>query len=330
MGKDGRWIDDFVDADSGYIFTKVAAGAELVSWHQRGSFTGLRQWKQHFAHAYRALAEKPDVIIANFPQLIFAVCFLKMCLFIRCKVVGWSFNVGAMRKRWFVPVLGMVFKNASVLICHSNAEIDTYERIFGLPTGLVRFVPLQRGRLSEKATPEAENLIIAMGSAERDYQTLFAAVAGMKWKVIVVAKEDAVLGLDIPENVDVRSGLSMPECLALASEATVMALPIENDETASGQVTFLSAMAMKLPLVVTRCPGTEDYLNDGEDALLVPHNDIAVLRKSLAQLMDDPDLRRSLSDAAYQKWNASFSDEAAGRNLKMVLDDLTRSPRDAT
>lgn len=109
-----------------------------------------------------------------------------------------------------------------------------------------------------------------------------------------------------------------------------MALPIENDETASGQVTFLSAMAMKLPLVVTRCPGTEDYLNDGEDALLVPHNDIAVLRKSLAQLMDDPDLRRSLSDAAYQKWNASFSDEAAGRNLKMVLDDLTRSPRDAT
>lgn len=320
---DGPWIDDFVDASEPMRFRKVAPPAATQSWHSRGARTPLKDWLIYLRHGLSAMTSGADVVVTNFPQLAFTCCLWKMLLFRRTRVVGWSFNFGGAARSRLAPVFGRVFRAADRLIVHSRIEIDTYAEAFGLPEDKFLFVPLQRGRIeldeSEAVAYPDEPYLIAMGSAQRDYGTLFDAVRDLDTKVLVIAKPEAVEGLDVPENTELRSGLSMNACLMLAKRSVLMAVPVAPTATAAGQVTFIAAMQLGVPLVATDCVGTADYLTDGETALMVDMSDPAGMRSAIARILDDPALADRLSRQAQAKWKADYSDEAAGRNLADVL-----------
>lgn len=83
-----------------------------------------------------------------------------------------------------------------------------------------------------------EPFVLSMGSANRDYDCLFRAVGELGYRTIVVAGEHSTEGLDIPKNVDLRSGLSLNQCHALSRAARVNVVPIKDEDSPSGQVTF--------------------------------------------------------------------------------------------
>jgi glycosyltransferase involved in cell wall biosynthesis len=58
------------------------------------------------------------------------------------------------------------------------------------------------------------------------------------------------------------------------------------------------AMAHGRPVVATRVGGLADAIADGETGLLVPPGDVAALRGAIVRLLEDPELRRRLGDAA--------------------------------
>lgn len=324
---EGCWIDDFVDSSAGYRFEKFGMATAEQSWHRRGPRTTLREWSRHFRQSYRAMTSGNQVVVASFPQLILACCIWKMVLFRSPRIVGWSFNFGGASKSRAAQMVGRAFRLASVLVTHSRAEIATYSRIFGLPLEKLRYVPLQCGAIHpapqlDTTVPQGD-FVIAMGSAGRDYAALFEAARGLDFPVLVIAKDDAVVGLERPANVEVRSGLSEAECWAIAARARVMALPLSTVETASGQVTFLAAMALRVPVVATRGPGTEDYLSDDRDALLVDPSDAKGLQQALHEVLTNDARREELADNAYQKWLSAFSDEAAAKNLISILNAVT-------
>ncbi|MDB6180001.1 glycosyltransferase family 4 protein [Paracoccus fistulariae] len=324
---DGRWIDDFVDPAAPYRFVKVGA-EEAVSWHRRGKTTNLAEWRRHFRQARRAMNQRSDVVIANFPPLTLACCFWKAAMFSSTRVIGWSFNFGGGSKGRAARVAGKLFKRASLLITHSRGEIPVYAKAFDLPESRLTFVPCQRGTINVE--PSAERFdVIAMGSAGRDYRSFCAAVEGTGLKTLLIAKPDVIQGIDIPANVEVRNGLSMAECLSLSSAARVNVVPIAETQNAAGQVTFLTAMAMGKAIVATDCTGTRDYLTDGQDALLVAPKDVAGLRNAILSLMEDQELCDKLARAGYRRWQENFSDEAAGKALREVLDRVTGNKQGA-
>lgn len=58
---------------------------------------------------------------------------------------------------------------------------------------------------------------------------------------------------------------------------------------------LLEAMALGLPCVTVDCPsGPRELSNDGQEALLVPLNDLGAFQDALAQIMQDPVLRNVL------------------------------------
>lgn len=324
---DGRWIDDFVDPAAPYRFVKVGA-EEAVSWHRRGKTTNLAEWRRHFRQARRAMNQRSDVVIANFPPLTLACCFWKAAMFSSTRVIGWSFNFGGGSKWRAVRLAGKFFNRAALLITHSRGEIDGYAAAFGLPQSRLTFVPFQRGIIDVEPSTEHFD-VIAMGSAGRDYFCFCAAIDGTGLKVLLIAKPDALDGITIPKNVEVRSGLSMAECLSLAASAKVNVVPIAEMENAACQVTFLAAMAMGKAIVATECTGTRDYLTDGQDAILVAPRDAAGLRQAILSLMQDQDLRDKLGQTAYHRWKENFSDEAAGISLRAILDRVTGNKQGA-
>jgi glycosyltransferase involved in cell wall biosynthesis len=321
FGKTVQWIDDFAPDNSGFVFHKVTPpDAEQVSWHSRGAVTTGREWLGHFRYALKAARRGDDVVVTNFPQLAFAVCFWKRLLRKRFRLVAWSFNVGSVASARKGRIAGLLLSAADLLIVHSREEIDRYAVWLGLPKSRFLFVPLQRGTVGTEAYETGDRpFLVSLGSAGRDYRTLFAAVAGLDLRVIVVAKPEAVAGLDVPPNVEVLNGLSLLECQSLAARAEIGVVPVSNLDTASGQVTFLMLMALGVPLIVTDCPGSKDYVRDGHDALTVPPGDAEALRRAITRVWRDDDLRTRLAENAVRSWREHFSDEAAGENLVRAL-----------
>ncbi len=170
-----RWLDDFVsDAHS---FEKVVprADADLDGWHTRRSRgTPLHGWLTLVNTAWRT-RHQPGVITV-FPPLAILVGLFDRLRGADRPHVAYCFNLGSMPggpRRWAARV---AMKRVDIIIVHSRAEIRTVSVYLALPAARVRFIPLHRASMPVPLPPcSDEPFILAMGSANRDYATLFRA-----------------------------------------------------------------------------------------------------------------------------------------------------------
>jgi glycosyltransferase involved in cell wall biosynthesis len=71
------------------------------------------------------------------------------------------------------------------------------------------------------------------------------------------------------------------------------------------------AMAHARPVVATAVGGLADAVADGETGVLVPPGDVGALRAALVALLDDPDRRRALGEAARARAEREYAWPAA-------------------
>jgi glycosyltransferase involved in cell wall biosynthesis len=323
-GQSNRWLIDFVPG-SRHCFTSVAPPPEVESSRDGGETTRAEGWKRFWKQSGRVFDLAPEGIVTIFPQLP-VMCGLRKRLGRRkVKIVAWCFNLG----RFYGGLKGMISRMAldgvDRFVCHSSGEVMQYSRWLKIPAERFSFVPLQRGRIHVTHEEDRqEPFIVALGSARRDYATLFAAVGKLGLPTVVVAAPYAVAGLAAPKNVTWLQGLSREECLKLAQRARLSVVPILNGETASGQVTVVDAMSMSCPLVATRCIGTRDYVEHEKTGLLVDPSNPDAMAASIMRMWHDEALRSRLGAAAGQFAQEHLSDEAAGRALGRILDEVSQ------
>jgi glycosyltransferase involved in cell wall biosynthesis len=87
-------------------------------------------------------------------------------------------------------------------------------------------------------------------------------------------------------------------------------------------VALLEAMARGLPIVVSRVGGVPEVVTDGTDAVLVEPGDPALLADRLSQLVEDPEQRRKLGEAAAERARRLADDDVYGR-LDAIYKELT-------
>lgn len=319
----GRWLLPFVPAGS-HQFTLIRSLQTHASWHARSRvITGALEWARVFRQAALACHSASDGVITVFPPLALASGLVQDLSWRRKPIVAWCFNMGALYEGVRGSLARATLARVDRFAVHASAEVDRYAGWLRLPRERFTFVYLQRPRIAiEQDEDRDDPFVLSMGSARRDYATLFAAVRALRVRVVVVAAPWAIRGLDRPPNVELRSGLSLQECRLLAQRARVSVVPVANQETASGQVTIVEAMRMGRPVVATRCIGSEDYLQDGRTGLLVAPGAVEELRTAIARLCDSPDLRERLGRNAAAFAEENCSDEVAGRRLGAVLDEV--------
>lgn len=317
---DAVWLDDFIK-NPALEFRKVAPTTEAGSWHTaRSMSTGLSKWLRHFTHARAAFAEKPDGIITCFPQLAMSVGLIKRLQFRKTPVVAHNFNIGKL-----TPGVRQKIAQASAaaidhFIVHSPSEVAPYAAYMGVPEDRVHFIPLQRPDFGIPRKEDAENpYVLAMGSAHRDYATMIEALKPLAPRTIIVTREDIIAELPKHPWIEYRHGLSFEDCLHLMARARLSVTPVSNMKTASGQVTFVNAMRMGVPVVATRCPGTDGYVEDGETGLLTKPFDVTDMREKITRLWQDDAMRRKLAERSKTVAAETFSDEAAAKRLEEIL-----------
>jgi glycosyltransferase involved in cell wall biosynthesis len=322
------WIDSFCNRPD-FEFTKALLPAnDRKSWHERrGTRTPIAQWLSIFKHASASLNTKPDCIITCFPQ--FALAAAALCTYgenSATPLIAWHFNIGSISNQWKGYFAGRVLKRVNRFIVHSRSEIKEYAEWLGLDEQNFLFVPLQRADFDDvKRSPIEKPYIVSMGSANRDYSTLVEASLGTGIKTVIISKRDIIASL--PDHPDLLklSNLTAEECRNILGGAEINVVPISSTRTAAGQVTFITSMSMGIPTVTTRCVGSVDYIQNEKTGVLVEPGDPAELRQVIDDLWRDNAKRLRIGAAGRDYAHEYLSDQAAGKCLARVIDDVFSS-----
>jgi glycosyltransferase involved in cell wall biosynthesis len=129
-----------------------------------------------------------------------------------------------------------------------------------------------------------------------------------------IVSPDVLVGL--PENA-VYEGASLPNGVAdLMRQADIFVLPTLEDSFA---LVLFEAMATALPVVTTTNAGASELIEDGQDGLIVPSGDAAALAEAIRRLVEQPELRARLGEAARIKVQAAHSWESYGESVLSAI-----------
>ena len=125
--------------------------------------------------------------------------------------------------------------------------------------------------------------------------------------------------LEIADSVIWSGFVEDPRDLAMyLSTADVCVLPIDIGIQLNNS-SFAAAAASGLPIVTTRGPRLESPFVHGQNVLLCPPKDSAALADAITAVVDDPALRRRLTEGALALAKEWFSWEAAIDRLESAM-----------
>lgn len=169
---------------------------------------------------------------------------------------------GAVRFTPFCSQLPLEMMDELNRIAANQCEADAMRAASGQPVRPVRF--------------------FAGGNSLRDYETLAAAAATLDGEY-VVATSNVVR--DVPPNMKLAP-LSHQDFFREMMRSDVVILPLLPIKGRSvGQQTYLNALALGKPLIVTDCIGVRDHLTAGVHALVVPPSDVGALHAAIEWML---------------------------------------------
>ncbi len=153
----------------------------------------------------------------------------------------------------------------------STDEIEVFPQTWGVGRGKVRFTPyfatLTAAELAEPA-PSQGDYVFAGGNSHRDYDTLVQAARLLPDHHFVIATH-LLDGQDLPDNVTAGS-VPHAEFVRLLRGARAVVVPlISGLRRSTGHQTYLNAMLLGKPTIVTDTLGVRDHVQPGETALVV-------------------------------------------------------------
>ncbi|MCS6841988.1 MAG: glycosyltransferase [Roseiflexus sp.] len=171
----------------------------------------------------------------------------------------------------------------------SNDEQRLFPLVWGIDPSKVRFTPYMYTLTEEElqGCVETGTYIFAGGNSFRDYAPLVEAARMMPEHAFVLATRKLNGYPNLPPNV--RAGqVPTDEYVRLLRGAALVVVPLRmGTYRASGQQTYLNAMALKKLVIVNDALGVRDYVRHGENGLVVrgtPESYVEALRWAL-----DPD-----------------------------------------
>jgi len=287
---------------------------------------GINDWKDYWEHSadiWKKSQQTDGGIITAFPQLAVCVGLRKRLSNKSTPIIAGTFNLGALHGNIKRVLANQALRSINKFIVHSSEEINHYSHYLNLPASKFEFVPLHKPIMPATAHEDLEHpFILSMGSANRDYKTLFKAIRITGHPLIVVAPPHALSGLDIPSSVTIKSNLSLLECRVLAQQARINIVPISNEHTASGQVTAIEAMMYGKAVIATDTIGTRDYIQHEKTGFLTKSHSVTELSQSIDDLWHDAMLRQKLSINAYNYVKTELSHQKTASRLLHILNSI--------
>lgn len=206
----------------------------------------------------------------------------------------------------------------------STDEMPHFSAAWGVPTSKLRFVPyfytFTEQDLAARA-PETEGFIFSGGNSHRDYETYLEAIEALPEHEFVIAAR-TLEGRRLPPNVQARQ-VPRDEFIRLMRASSAVVVPIRRDLIrATGQQTYLNAMLLGKPTIITDALGVGDYVKNNDIAWVVDGSADGYVR-AIRDVFDPAGQERvrSVTTRAQKKVLKQFTFERHAECLINVLDE---------
>jgi len=213
----------------------------------------------------------------------------------------------------------------------ASEELELLPAVWGMDRSRVVLTPYGHTLTEDElaATPSHDGGIFAGGNALRDYDTLLQAVHGLE-KPVTIATSLRINENGQHPNVNVVPVHPHDRFIALMRDAEVVVVPFQAGiRRASGMDTYLSAMGLGNLVIVTECPGTTDYIEDGVNGIIIPPADPGAMRSAIEWALDPANASdvAAMRDRARRDTSERFTFRAHADQLLAVVEQAIAETR---
>jgi glycosyltransferase involved in cell wall biosynthesis len=164
----------------------------------------------------------------------------------------------------------------------STREVETFPKVWGVDPARVVFQPFPNTLHEYRGMDTRDDgYVFAGGNSVRDFGLLESALDGTNIPARIATKWQPTLNLP-----DVKVGpTSHDDYMSLLANSHVVVVPLRQSVRSAGQQSYLNAMGLGKPVIVTDAPGVRDYVIDGVTGVIVPP-DVNALRNAILHVMD--------------------------------------------
>lgn len=173
--------------------------------------------------------------------------------------------------------------------------------------------------------------VCSAGAVNRDYDSLIEAAVGLDaevkiaadtaWRYSVAGKREPG-GRALPPNVEMRSWGNYVNLRQLYAESRAVVVPLARP-IISGITVVLEGMAMGKPVILTRNPYVEGFVEDGVTGFVVEPSHPGQLRDRIQWVLDHPEEAEAMGRRARERAERDFS---VARYVERILSPFPAGP----
>ncbi|HXB35593.1 MAG TPA: glycosyltransferase family 4 protein [Puia sp.] len=259
---------------------------------------------------------------------------------------GKGLRRSAEKSRLFRRLSKNIFKNSHVVFLSERLRSDaaglsyksSYVVNYGFPAGVAPG-PVAAGSPPPRAAQDGNkaveilylsnyvrtkgvlDLVDALEIVSHSHSQFSVSLAGKPYDISLEFLKDYVREKGLADRVRVCGPKYDGEKVELLENADIFVLPTYYENEAF-PLSILEAMKFGLPVISTYEGGIPDMITDGVDGRLSPGRDIAALARQIEYLLDHPEERRSLGEAARRKFLERFTVATFERNMLQVFERI--------
>lgn len=250
-----------------------------------------------------AAARRHDaaLIVTHEPLVAAAVGALYQSTQLRMPHLALAFTFSKLPAGARRTLIKRAIRRVDRFVCFSSIERRRYAEYFDIP---IEKISVWRWSVSvpeydlTRAPIEQGEYLCAIGGEGRDVATLLAAMEQLpSLRLSLVTRPDNLEGLNVPDNVTVRTNIPFEDVWNITHHARLHVLPLVSSDMPCGHGTLIMAMQLGTPSVVTESEAMTDYVEDGKTGVVCRPQDPSALASSITRLWQDEALSAKLVEA---------------------------------
>jgi len=245
---------------------------------------------------------------------------------------GWTTGFGAVKR------IALILREKPWIISCAQLHRDKLRRIPGM-ANRIAFIPngvnTDKFRYVDRSSNSNHHIIRLIYPArlelEKGHSSFLElckdlAIDGRQFELLLPGLgtleesiRNKIESLDLTNNVKLLGRLPWKQLLELYEKCDIGVFPSLSEITPKA---VLEMMSTGLPVVAHDVVGIRDEMEHGKTGYIAPVGDKKLFRSYLELLMDNPDIRRAIGDAASAEMRAHFSIEAIGKQTLALYNSI--------
>lgn len=225
-------------------------------------------------------------------------------------------------ERWLMKLVDRVVARYAV---HSRAERNIFANVWGIDPAKIRLAHVFYNSQRHVPAPldgPADSHIFAGGNSLRDYEPLLAAARQLPDYQFIISTTVLEGRQDLPPNV--KTGMvKHDEFVQLMRTAAAVVVPLRRGlRRAAGMLTYMEAMWLKKPVIVSDALAVDEYIQNGETGLVVDGSPEGYV-KALRWVLDPANAEQvgRMSERAHHVIKEEFSLDHYTSEILAVVDE---------